>query len=184
MKYERLTIPDVVKITPKKYSDNRGYFMETFRTNEFCEFIGSKVNFVQDNHSLSIHANTVRGLHFQSPPYAQGKLVRCIKGKINDVAVDVRKGSATYGKYVLVELSAENACQLWIPEGFLHGFVTLETHSEVEYKCTNYYEGASDGGISWEDPTLAIDWGINTEEAVLSDKDKHAQHFKDFNTPF
>jgi len=139
---------------------------------------------VQENHSLSQHAYTVRGLHFQRPPFAQGKLVRCSRGSIIDVAVDVRVGSSTYGKHVKAELSAENNAQLWVPEGFLHGFVTLEKDTEVQYKCTNYYSPECDGTILWNDPILAIDWTVRSYQACLSDKDKAAQGFSSFQSPF
>ncbi len=184
MLFERSVIPDVVVVTPKKFTDSRGYFMETFRQNSFSEFVGRDVMFVQENHSLSRPAHTVRGLHFQTPPHAQGKLVRCSQGSIIDVAVDARSGSPTYGQHVAVKLTAENGCQLWVPEGFLHGFATLEPDTEVQYKCTDYYAADCDGSIAWNDPTLGIDWGINYEKARLSDKDKSAPFFKDFKSPF
>jgi len=184
MDMQPLGIFDVKLLTHKKYSDDRGFFMETFRQDMFNEAIGQNITFVQDNHSLSASANTVRGLHFQSPPHAQGKLVRCIRGSILDVAVDARKSSPTYGQHVSVKLSSENAQQLWIPEGFLHGFATLEPNTEIAYKVTDYYSPDCDGNVLWNDPTLAIDWGISEDNIVLSDKDAKAQKFSDFKTPF
>lgn len=182
MKFERLEISDVIKITPRRFEDDRGYFMETFRQENFLDFIGQDINFVQENQSLSRAKNTIRGLHYQSPPFAQGKLVRCISGSIVDVAVDVRKNSKTYGQYVTALLSAENGCQLWVPEGFLHGFSTLEADCLVQYKCTNYYNSEADGNVYWND--LGIDWQVDPDMAILSDKDIKAPKFKDFESPF
>jgi len=158
--------------------------METFREDAFNEAVGKTVRFIQDNHSFSAPKGTVRGLHFQAPPHAQGKLVRCIRGSIIDVAVDVRKNSPTYGQHVSIELSAQNANQLWVPEGFLHGFATLEDNTEVVYKVTDYYAPKSDGNIRWNDPSLKINWGIDENTAILSEKDVIAPLFKDFTTPF
>ena len=158
--------------------------MESFQRQKFDEAIGTPISFVQDNHSLSKLSGTIRGLHYQSPPFAQGKLVRCISGRITDVAVDVRKGSATYGEHIKVVLSAENKQQLWVPEGFLHGFATLEKNTEVLYKVTNYYSAQADGNVLWNDPDLAIDWGIEPGSVILSDKDQTAPLFKAFNSPF
>jgi len=184
MEFQRLEIPEVIKITPRKFIDSRGYFMETFQQRKFSEFVGREVVFVQENQSLSHPAATVRGLHFQRPPHVQGKLVRCGRGSIIDVAVDARSSSLTYGHYVSAELTAENGCQLWVPEGFLHGFATLEPYTEVQYKCTKYYAPDCEGSIVWNDPHLDIDWGVRSKDAVLSDKDKVALHFDDFQTPF
>jgi len=184
MIFKSLEISDVVLVTPRKFADDRGYFMETFRQNTLSEFVGRDIKFVQDNQSFSIHTSTVRGLHFQSPPFAQGKLVRCTQGSIIDVAVDVRKSSRTYGKSVSAVLSQQNCDQLWMPEGFIHGFITLEPNTEVQYKCTNYYDSNSDGNVIWNDPTIAIDWGIDEKDAFLSDKDKAAPNFESFNSPF
>jgi dTDP-4-dehydrorhamnose 3,5-epimerase len=184
MRFERLAISDVVLITPRKFLDERGFFMETFRHENFCKFVGKDIRFIQDNHSLSISANTVRGLHYQLPPYAQGKLVRCTRGSIVDVAVDARQNSPTYGVHVTAKLTAENGCQLWVPEGFLHGFSTLDPYTEVQYKCTNYYSAECDGNRLWNDPALGIDWGIDPSLAILSDKDKLAPKFTDFDSPF
>lgn len=184
MYIQPLEIFDVKLLTPKKFGDDRGYFMETFRQDIFNKFIGKNIIFVQDNHSLSAPGNTLRGLHFQAPPHAQGKLVRCIRGSMTDVAVDARKSSPTYGHHVSVKLSADNAQQLWVPKGFLHGFVTLEPNTEVVYKVTDYYSPDCDGNVSWNDPDLAIDWGISEDSVILSDKDAKAQTFSDFKTPF
>lgn len=145
--------------------------METFRVDLFDEFLG-KVQFVQDNQSLSRDVGTVRGLHFQLNPKAQGKLVRCISGAILDVAVDIRDGSPTYGQHVAVELSAENAHQLWIPSGFAHGFCTLEPNSEISYKVTDYYSPEHDRGLLWNDKALGIPWPVDEERAILSEKDR------------
>jgi dTDP-4-dehydrorhamnose 3,5-epimerase len=184
MKYQTLNIPEVKLITPVQFSDERGFFMETFRQDTFEKHVGYPVTFVQDNHSLSTQQYTVRGLHFQSPPYAQGKLIRCIRGSILDVAVDARQNSATYGQHVTAFLSAENAAQLWVPAGFLHGFATLEPNTEIVYKCTHVYDKNCDGTVAWDDPSLNIDWGFSPAKAVLSEKDCAAPAFRDFISPF
>ncbi len=170
--------------TPKLFGDARGFFMESFRQTEFEMAAKSSLKFVQDNHSRSLQKGTLRGLHYQSPPHAQGKLVRCIAGKVLDVAVDVRRGSASYGKYVSAELSSDNHAQLWVPPGFLHGFLTLTDHVDIQYKCTNYYAADCDGSVLWNDPDIAIDWGVDPENVILSNKDKNAQRFADFQSPF
>lgn len=170
MQFENLDLPGIVLITPKKFGDNRGYFSETFRADLFLEKVGA-FDFIQDNQSLSAEAGTVRGLHFQLEPRAQGKLVRCIGGRILDVAVDIRKGSPTFGKHVKVELTAENGCQLWIPSGFAHGFCTLVPNSILSYKVTDYYSADHDRGLLWNDPEIGIDWPITANRAVLSAKD-------------
>lgn len=183
-----MDIKDVLHIAPRRFSDDRGWFMESWRDSAFQEAVGRKINFVQDNHSYSQHAYTVRGLHYQAPPHAQGKLVRCTKGKIVDVAVDFRKGSESYGKWVSAVLSAEDGYMLWVPAGFLHGFSTLEPGCEVQYKCTDYYAAECDGNVAWDDKTLAIDWGLahgfDPAKAVLSSKDEVAPAFKTVKTPF
>jgi len=166
MKYEHFEISGLIKLSPTKFSDNRGFFMETFREDVFAEHAGENVKFIQDNHSTSFNKGTVRGLHFQSPPFGQGKLVKCTRGKLIDVAVDARAGSPTYGQHVAVELSEENGCQLWIPVGFLHGFVTLTDNTDINYKCTNYYSSAHDGSVLWNDPNLAIDWGKHKHSKI------------------
>ena len=184
MKIEALDIPAVKLITPQKYEDKRGFFMETFSDTKFNQTLDEKAHFVQDNHSFSFKKGTVRGLHFQVPPYAQGKLVRCIRGSIIDVAVDARQNSPTYGSHISAKLSAKNAQQLWVPIGFLHGFVTLEPDTEVVYKVTNYYSKECDGNVLWNDPDLGIDWGLDERAAILSEKDMNAPLFKNFKSPF
>jgi dTDP-4-dehydrorhamnose 3,5-epimerase len=176
-------IDGVLLITPKRFSDTRGFFVETYNAERF-RAAGIADIFVQDNHSLSVAAGTVRGLHYQAPPRAQAKLVRVIKGAVIDVAVDARKGSPTYGKHVRAHLSADNGAQLLVPAGFLHGFATLERDTEVVYKVSDFYSGAHDGSVRWNSPELGIDWGIDPAAAVLSDKDAGAVAFSDFVSPF
>ncbi|WP_426443211.1 dTDP-4-dehydrorhamnose 3,5-epimerase [Bradyrhizobium genosp. P] len=173
MIFERLAIPAVVLIAPNKHSDPRGFFSETFRADAFSSNAADGLVFVQDNHVKSSQRGVLRGLHFQLPPRAQGKLVRCARGAILDVAVDVRSGSPTYGDHVAVELSAENWKQLWIPPGFAHGYVTLEDRCEVIYKVTDYYSPECDRGIAWDDPMLSINWQLPKSEIILSQKDKN-----------
>ena len=168
---ELTAIPDVKILTPKRFDDGRGFFSEVYNRKRY-EDAGVKLDFVQDNHSLSEQAGTIRGLHFQTAPFAQDKLVRVVRGRILDVAVDLRKSSPTFGRHVAVELSAENWRQLLVPIGFAHGFCTLEPDTEVFYKVTNYYSAAHDRGIAFDDPTLGIEWPIATSDAVLSDKDR------------
>jgi dTDP-4-dehydrorhamnose 3,5-epimerase len=170
MRVERLAIPEVLCITPERYTDVRGFFSETYNAARFAE-AGIPANFVQDNHSYSRQKGTIRGLHCQIAPNVQGKLVRCVRGAIWDVAVDLRVGSPTYGQYVSAVLSAENWQQLWIPGGFLHGFCTLEPDSEVLYKVTAPYDKAAERGVIWNDPTLALPWPVKPEQVVLSEKD-------------
>lgn len=167
---ERLSIRDVVLLKPKKIGDDRGYFMETFRQSLFEDNVAN-VHFIQDNQSLSADAGTVRGLHFQLEPRAQGKLVRCIAGAIFDVAVDIRVGSSTYGQYVSAELTAQNGHQLWVPAGFAHGFCTLVPATEVSYKVTDYYSADHDRGLAWNDPAIGIVWPDVAKNSVLSKKD-------------
>lgn len=171
MNFEKLDIAGVVMIEPEKFGDSRGYFMETFRQASFAEHVGD-FEFVQDNQSLSAEVGTVRGLHFQLDPKAQGKLVRCIAGALLDVAVDIRTGSPTYGQHVAVELTAENGRQLWVPPGFAHGFCTLSPNTEISYKVTNYYSAEHDRGLLWNDPALDIAWPVDAANAALSDKDR------------
>lgn len=164
-------IRGVITFIPNRHGDSRGYFMETFRQDLFAEAVGP-VSFVQDNQSMSAEVGTVRGLHFQLNPRAQGKLVRCLAGAILDVAVDIRRGSPTYGQHVNVELSADNGQQLWVPPGFAHGFCTLEPNTIIAYKVTDYYSPEHDRGLRWNDPTLGIDWPVIEDKAVLSAKDR------------
>jgi dTDP-4-dehydrorhamnose 3,5-epimerase len=171
MNFERLAISEVVRIVPTRHGDHRGYFSEVFKDLWFRDHIAD-VSFAQDNQSLSAAKGTVRGLHFQTEPFGQGKLVRCIKGAIFDVAVDIRTGSPTYGKWVGAELTADNGAQLWIPVGFAHGFATLEPDTLIHYKVTAPYSAKDDGGLLWNDPEIGIDWPIKAEDAVLSEKDK------------
>lgn len=169
MHLEELKILDVKKIRPARFGDSRGYFSEVFRRAWFRENV-SDVEFVQDNESLSAQAGTVRGLHFQTPPSAQGKLVRCTQGRLLDVAVDIRTGSPTFGQWAAVELSPENGEQLWIPAGFAHGFMTLVDDTVISYKVTAPYSSAHDRGVKWDDPAIGTEWpGANG--IVLSDKD-------------
>lgn len=171
MQVTRLDIPDVVLLRPRKHGDARGYFVETFNEQAFHASV-AQARFVQDNEALSGAVGTVRGLHFQRPPTAQGKLVRASRGKIFDVAVDIRRGSPSFGKHVSAVLDAEAGDQLWVPPGFAHGYCTLEPGSIIAYKVTNFYSAADDGGIAWDDPDLGIDWPVKPGEAVLSAKDK------------
>jgi dTDP-4-dehydrorhamnose 3,5-epimerase len=170
MKVERLAIPDVLLLTPARYGDSRGFFSETFNARRYAE-IGIEAPFVQDNHSLSAQRGVVRGLHCQIAPHAQGKLVRVIRGAIWDVVVDIRHGSPSYGRHVAAVLSAENWSQLWVPAGFLHGFCTLEPDTEVIYKVTGEYDRASERGVIWNDPDLALPWPVEPGGALLSEKD-------------
>ncbi len=170
----KTAIPDVLIFEPKVFGDERGFFFESFNHKLFEEAVGYPVTFVQDNHSKS-SKGVLRGLHYQLPPHAQGKLVRCVAGEVFDVAVDIRKSSPTFGQWVGVHLSAENKRQLWIPEGFAHGFVTLSESAEFLYKTTDYYHRESEGAISWNDPDISIEWPV--EGVLLSDKDKTAQSF-------
>jgi dTDP-4-dehydrorhamnose 3,5-epimerase len=160
-----------VLLTPAKFGDSRGFFSEVYKQRAVVDLIG-KVHFVQDNHSLSVQQGTIRGIHFQIPPYAQGKLVRVVRGAIFDVAVDIRRSSPTYGRYISAILSAENWSQLWIPIGFAHGFCTIEPNTEVIYKVTDYYNKSDERGIAWNDPDIAIEWPLNRGAAILSDQDR------------
>lgn len=183
MNIVRTRISEVVRLEPRRFKDSRGYFSETWNRARMAE-AGLDYDFVQDNHSHSAEVGTVRGLHYQSPPMAQAKLVRVAAGAILDVAVDVRRGSPTFGQWVAEELSAENGRQLLVPEGFLHGFVTLAPATDVIYKVNAFYAPECDGAVRFDDPDLGVDWGIAAESAVLSDKDAAAAAFRDFETPF
>lgn len=171
MRVQRLAIPDVILVVPDRYEDERGFFSEVFSVPRFEE-AGIGLPFVQDNQSLSRERGIIRGLHCQVAPRVQGKLVRCVRGAIWDVAVDARRGSPTLGQWVAAELSAENWQQLWVPPGFLHGFCTLEPDSEVLYKVTGLYNRDAERGVIWNDPDLALPWPVREAQAVLSDKDR------------
>jgi dTDP-4-dehydrorhamnose 3,5-epimerase len=178
MEIRKLEIPDVILIVPKRYGDVRGYFSETWSDRQFRVEVAN-VTFVQDNQSLSAKQGTLRGLHFQKPPSAQGKLVRVTRGSILDVAVDIRRGSPAYRRHVAVKLDAAIGAQLWIPPGFLHGFCTLEDETEVTYKATAYYNPGHDAGVLWNDPDLAIPWPVDPASVVLSDKDHRLPRLRD-----
>lgn len=182
MEVIKTNIDGVLIIEPKVFEDARGYFFESFSQREFEQKV-RKINFVQDNESKSVYG-VMRGLHFQTPPFAQSKLVRCVRGRVLDVAVDIRRGSPTYGQHVAVELSEVNHRQFFIPRGFAHGFSVLSETAVFQYKCDNFYHPEADGGISILDSSLGIDWRIPTEHAILSDKDTKHPLLKDFGSPF
>lgn len=182
MEVIKTDIEGLVIIEPKVFGDARGYFFESFSQRDFDEKVG-KVSFVQDNESKSCFG-VLRGLHFQLPPFAQAKLVRCVKGKVLDVAVDIRKGSPTYGKHVATELTEDNHRMLFIPQGFAHGFSVLSETAVFQYKCDNYYAPQSEGALQWNDKDLNINWLIPENNVILSEKDKHHTLFKDFESPF
>ena len=182
MEVIKTNIDGVLIIEPKVLEDARGYFFESFSQREFEQKV-RKINFVQDNESKSVYG-VMRGLHFQTPPFAQSKLVRCVRGRVLDVAVDIRRGSPTYGQHVAVELSEDNHRQFFIPRGFAHGFSVLSETAVFQYKCDNFYHPEADGGISILDSSLGIDWRIPTEHAILSDKDTKHPLLKDFGSPF
>ena len=182
MEVIKTAIEGLVIIEPKVFKDSRGYFFESFSQREFEEKV-RKINFVQDNESMSSYG-VMRGLHFQRPPYTQSKLVRCVKGKVLDVAVDIRKGSPTYGHHVAVELSEDNHRQFFVPRGFAHGFAVLSETAIFQYKCDNFFTPQADGGISIKDDSLDINWQIPTENAILSEKDINHLCLKDFDSPF
>ena len=170
-------------IEPRIFGDNRGYFFESFNSREFAEKTGLNINFVQDNESKSRYG-VLRGLHFQLPPYTQSKLVRVVKGRVLDVAVDIRKGSPTYGKYVSCEMTEENHRQFFVPKGFAHGFCVLSEEAVFQYKCDEFYHPEAEGAIAWNDPEIAIQWPISSNEVILSEKDMHHPCLKDFESPF
>jgi dTDP-4-dehydrorhamnose 3,5-epimerase len=178
MKIEALNIPEVLLVTPARFGDSRGFFAETYNAAKLAE-AGLAEPFVQDNQSFSAARGTVRGLHCQIAPHPQGKLVRVLRGAIWDVAVDARPGSPHFGRYAAAILSTENFAQLWVPPGFLHGFCTLEPDTEVFYKVTGKYDRASERGVMWNDPALALPWPVAVDEAVLSDKDKILPHWSE-----
>ena len=183
MQIDDTDLPGVKVITPRRFADARGWFSETWNR-EALAAQGLDFDWAQDNHSMSVAAGTVRGLHFQRPPRPQAKLVRVVAGAIRDVAVDARTGSPTYGRSVAVELSADDGRQLLIPVGFLHGFVTLEPMTQVAYKCTDVYAPDCDGAVAWDDPDIAVDWGLAPGEAILSDKDRAAPRLADLGDIF
>ena len=176
-------IEGVKIIEPRIFGDARGYFFESFNARDFAEQTGIEVQFVQDNESKSRYG-VVRGLHFQKPPFAQAKLVRVVSGTVLDVAVDIRKGSPTYGRHVAVELSGENHRQFFIPKGMAHGFAVLSDEAVFQYKCDEYYHPEAEGAIAWDDPTLAIDWRLPKDKVLLSEKDSHHPLFNELTTPF
>lgn len=180
MEIVKTKIADLYIIKPRVFEDHRGYFFESYNKQEFIR-LGIDKNFVQDNESMS-DKGVLRGLHFQKPPFDQGKLVRVMQGAVLDIAVDIRKSSPTYGEWVAVELTQNNKWMYWIPPGFAHGFVSLQDNTVFFYKCTNIYNSESEGSILWNDPTLAIDWNI--ENPTLTEKDMNSPLFKDFDSPF
>lgn len=183
MKVVETSLPGVLLLQPRRFADDRGWFSEVWSQRTLVS-VGLSFEWVQDNHSHSVEAGTVRGLHYQAPPMAQTKLVRVARGAMLDVAVDVRRGSPTYGHWVAKELSEANGAQLLVPKGFLHGFVTLTPDTDVLYKVDAFYSGEHDGAIRFDDPDLGVDWGINPKDAVLSAKDGGAALLKDWDTPF
>lgn len=182
MDVDATTIPDVLLLRPRRHGDHRGFFAETYNRRALAA-LGIELDFVQDNHSLSAQAGTLRGLHWQAPPAAQAKLVRCGRGAILDVAVDIRRGSPTFGRWAGAELSAENGAQLFIPAGFAHGFVTLLPDSEIVYKCSDYYAPETEGALRWDDPALGIDWPLSAPP-VLSARDAAAPRLAEIDSPF
>ena len=183
MQIKELSIPAVKVLAPKRYGDHRGFFSEVYNRRALAE-AGIGIEFVQDNHSRSAEKGTVRGLHFQIPPFAQDKLVRVVRGAVFDVAVDLRRGSPTYGRHVSMTLSAEAWNQILVPAGFAHGIMTLEPDTEIIYKVSNYYAPDHDRGLSWNDPALGIAWPIPETEAVLSDKDRRQPGLAEIDSPF
>lgn len=181
MKIQKTSLPGVLILAPRRFGDDRGFFAESWNRKTLHEAGLDLPEFVQDNHSMSGAVGTLRGLHFQAPPHAQGKLVRCGRGRLFDVAVDIRKGSPSYGQWFGAELSFENALQLWIPAGFLHGFVTREPDTEIIYKCSAHYAPECDGGVAWD--SVGIDWGL-AGAPQLSGKDAGAPALADFDSPF
>lgn len=183
MEVIKTELDGVLILKPRIFNDSRGYFFESYNKRLFEESVGRHVDFVQDNESASTRG-VMRGLHFQRPPHAQAKLVRCVRGRVLDVAVDIRKGSPTYGRHVAVELSETNHLQFFIPRGFAHGFAVLSDEAVFQYKCDNYYAPEADGGLSIVDPELGIDWQIPLQEAILSEKDTRHPLLADFDSPF
>ena len=171
LRVQRLAVPDVLLVVPPRFGDDRGYFCETYHAAKWAD-LGVDAIFVQDNASLSRPAGTVRGLHYQLPPSAQAKLVRCVRGRVLDVAVDLRRSSPTFGRHVAAELTADGGEQMYVPIGFAHGFATLEDDCEVAYKCSAVYDPDAERGIAWDDPDLAIDWRVDPADATLSGRDR------------
>lgn len=183
MLIQRTPLGGLLLLSPRRFGDHRGFFAETYSARVLSEH-GITEQFVQDNHSLSMEAGTVRGLHFQAPPMAQAKLVRCGRGMLFDVAVDIRRGSPTYGRWYGAELSFENGKQLFIPTGFAHGFVTRAPNTEIVYKCSGYYAPEVEGALRFDDPGIGIDWGLDGLAPILSEKDAAAGWLADFDSPF
>ncbi len=182
MQIDETGLQGLLVLTPPRFGDARGFFSETYNSARLAER-GITTAFVQDNHSLSAEAGTIRGLHFQGPPHAQAKLVRCGRGRLFDVAVDIRQGSPTYGKWFGIELTFENGHQLLVPAGFAHGFVTREPGTEIIYKCSDFYAPETEGALAWDDPDIGIDWGL-TGTPILSGKDAQAGRLADLESPF
>lgn len=183
MEVIKTKIEGVLIIEPKVFGDDRGYFFESFNAKEFAAKTGMEITFVQDNESRSKYG-VLRGLHFQKPPYAQSKLVRVVKGRVLDVAVDIRKGSPTYGQYVSCEMTEENKRQFFVPKGFAHGFCVLSDDAVFQYKCDEFYHPEAEGALAWNDDSIGIDWPIPVEDVILSEKDKHHSGLMGFETPF
>lgn len=183
MEVKKTSIEGVLIIEPKVWGDDRGYFFESFNVREFAEKTGLNITFVQDNESKSRYG-VLRGLHFQLPPYTQSKLVRVVKGRVLDIAVDIRKGSPTYGKWVSCELTEDNHRQFFVPKGMAHGFCVLSEEAVFQYKCDDFYHPEAEGGIAWDDPDIAVQWPIQAEDISLSERDKHHPCFGDFISPF
>lgn len=183
MKVLKTAIEGLLIIDPTVFGDSRGYFFESYNKQRFKDETGLDIDFVQDNESMSSYG-VMRGLHFQRPPFTQSKLVRCVRGKVLDVAVDIRKGSPTYGQHVTVELTEDNHRQFFVPRGFAHGFAVLSQTAVFQYKCDNFYAPQADGGINIKDETLGIDWQIPMDRAILSDKDLKHPNLADFDSPF
>lgn len=183
MEVKKTDIEGVLIVEPKVWGDDRGYFFESFNARDFEEKTGLNIIFVQDNESKSRYG-VLRGLHFQLPPYTQSKLVRVVKGRVLDIAVDIRKGSPTYGKWVSCELTEDNHRQFFVPKGMAHGFCVLSEEAVFQYKCDDFYHPEAEGGIAWDDPDIAVQWPIPSEDISLSERDKHHPCFKEFVSPF